>query len=977
MNKAVILLIFLLLPLAFAKTFSLDPCSEPTTITQDSTNIYMESGCYKINFTKTYNGTPIQFLDKYNNDSFDLKLFSLFDFNTANTNQRQTISFEDLGMNAQIEQDKVKFVSPDGRITLTYEIQYKSVKAGIAITNWTSNYATGNLTLRTRIHKEDTPNSHFLNLPAIVDGIEQPLSVTQETAGENQFFLQSLFVGNHFDNLLIDPLYVVDYSPVPAIHLIKGITETDSDSSFYQIPDIHTGLSDNSTNTTYIIHRSALRTQENFETGNLVGGIDWLGNWVANSGCAVNNINAPIGTFHLRGYDDGTDCNAYRVVNLSPYSNVILNFSAKASELEAGEYCYYDYYNGTAYIRLMNFTDGTDTNVYGNYSFNITPYGLSQNSQIRMLTSVGSTSDYCYIDNINMTTTKGNAVMGRWNITHDPAFNWFVELYKTTSGSQQISIFAYNNSDIISTLSVTQTLIGTGWFDINVSSLLDYEKNTKALTYTQLRVTSLQHVNISELLLRQEVNDSLSPNISGCYVSPSNIGCLESLEFDCSVSDNVRIISVIFTINNMNYTAEQHTHPDNTTHYELLVSPNFNTSLTTYNLTNVFATDLAGLVSTNATNLHGNFSCIFEEYINIEHTPVVDVTAITNISATIGWTTSNLSDSYVEYGLSPDNLNESLYSPTHTLIHTLGLTSLLPLTTYFYNITSSVNPTMEIGTFNFTTLTACIANWLENTPSCQINDSYFRTYYDSNACNTTSGLPFDNGTWQYCNYCSEDLEKDYVSTCYLLNGSGVLNIQYHDNNFYSCCAITNLVTDCSIYSYPYNTTTTENCTILTEQFEVNYDDSCNMGIGFDKCYWTIDLNRTNSTFNCITYIKTSESKLIQSMPQYTKKSDAILQLKGTDYEDRTYFSIQNGIGSVYFTKENLIFDGREYIFGVKCADNDEVLTTEKLIRIGYENLNSPITRLPYLGENASAIVAIIIGLVIVMILAFWIWRLSK
>jgi hypothetical protein len=54
-----------------------------------------------------------------------------------------------------------------------------------------------------------------------------------------------------------------------------------------------------------------------------------------------------------------------------------------------------------------------------------------------------------------------------------------------------------------------------------------------------------------------------------------------------------------------------------------------------------------------------------------------------------------------------------------------------------------------------------------------------------------------------------------------------------------------------------------------------------------------------------------------------------------------------------------------------------VLTSERVVQVGYENLNSPLTRMPYLGDNATAIVAIIIGLILVVIIAFWIWRLSK
>jgi hypothetical protein len=307
--------------------------------------------------------------------------------------------------------------------------------------------------------------------------------------------------------------------------------------------------------------------------------------------------------------------------------------------------------------------------------------------------------------------------------------------------------------------------------------------------------------------------------------------------------------------------------------------------------------------------------------------------------------------------------------------------------TYQYNTTTSsgrYNLTMfatdfhgntNITTTFFTITPSC--NWTAQFGSCQTNDSMLKYYTESNGCNSTDGLPVDNGTYIPCNYCSEDLQKSYTTNCYNLNGSGVRQYTWQDDNYYSCCAITGLPSDCEILTSPYNETGYENCTLLTEDFSVSYDDNCDMGIGFDRCYWTVNLNITNSTFNCITYVKTNMSKLIQSNPVYTQKSNAIIQFKGTDYEDRNYFIIQNGIGSVYFTKENLIFDGRTYIFGVQCADNNQVLTTEKLITIGYENLNSPINRGVWSITQMPAIVFLIIGIVIILFVFAIVWGIHK
>jgi hypothetical protein len=151
-----------------------------------------------------------------------------------------------------------------------------------------------------------------------------------------------------------------------------------------------------------------------------------------------------------------------------------------------------------------------------------------------------------------------------------------------------------------------------------------------------------------------------------------------------------------------------------------------------------------------------------------------------------------------------------------------------------------------------------------------------------------------------------------------------------------------------------------------------------MGIMFDKCYWNIDLNRTNTTFNCMSYVLTNESKLIQSNPVYTQKANPLIQLSRTDYEDREYFNIQNGIGQIYFTKENLVFDGRDYTFGVKCADSNEVLSSERNVQVGYENLNAPKTRFIWGSGQAESIVLITFGLIFtIMMIGLTIWAIKR
>lgn len=243
-NKRWLLIVFLLfIPFSFSKEFSLDPCAGETVITEDSTNIYLESTCFYITFPKDYN-SDIDFYDKYNDDVFDLKLMSLIDANSANLNQKQTVPFASLALTAFSESDSVGYASSDNSLIVSYHVVNGQVKANLIMNDWTSNWDSGNLIMRTRVHKEDTASSHFINLPTIVDDITQPLIVEELIEGQNKFYEQTLFIGKSFNTLILDPFYIVDYSPDPAIILVNGVSETYADSEFEYNENVTTIVSD-------------------------------------------------------------------------------------------------------------------------------------------------------------------------------------------------------------------------------------------------------------------------------------------------------------------------------------------------------------------------------------------------------------------------------------------------------------------------------------------------------------------------------------------------------------------------------------------------------------------------------------------------------------------------------------------------------------------------------------------------------------
>jgi len=91
----------------------------------------------------------------------------------------------------------------------------------------------------------------------------------------------------------------------------------------------------------------------------------------------------------------------------------------------------------------------------------------------------------------------------------------------------------------------------------------------------------------------------------------------------------------------------------------------------------------------------------------------------------------------------------------------------------------------------------CIPDWVGEDNPCERDDKQLISYTDTNNCNEDEGLPVDNGTYLDCNYCASEW-LNINSSC----GYGdYYNVTYVYTN--DCCAVTGLLLDCNI---PENTT---------------------------------------------------------------------------------------------------------------------------------------------------------------------------
>jgi len=141
---------------------------------------------------------------------------------------------------------------------------------------------------------------------------------------------------------------------------------------------------------------------DDFESGGLTGGSGWLTDWIASGDYAVTTAGTAYqGSYHLQlrsstGY-------ATREVNLSGRTGVRLQFWAKADSFETGENArLLVSSNGTTWTTVKTWVDGEDDNVYRFWDLDLSAYPLTSTFWIAFDANMAQTSDYFYVDDLNI-----------------------------------------------------------------------------------------------------------------------------------------------------------------------------------------------------------------------------------------------------------------------------------------------------------------------------------------------------------------------------------------------------------------------------------------------------------------------------------------------------------------------------------------------------------------------------------------------
>ena len=268
--------------------------------------------------------------------------------------------------------------------------------------------------------------------------------------------------------------------------------------------------------------------------------------------------------------------------------------------------------------------------------------------------------------------------------------------------------------------------------------------------------------------------------------------------------------------------------------------------------------------------------------------------------------------------------------------------------------------------------TCCQEDWVQDAVSCRTNNTHIITYTDAHSCGTVNDLPANNGTEDSCNYCSEDLQQN-IGECQLGNFQ---NVSWTDNNFISCCSVTNITSDCSFNFFPYNETTTQFClffavvlgvTLCPEEFTFKTEEK-------EYCLVEIPQNVTNESFKCMSYVVTdTPAQIIQVNPEYKERSDSVLDFWRGNPESREFFEPQNGWVNVYITKKNLLPEN-DYFLHIGCKSAQRTLESVHPFTIGYESVEFVFFRTRWLMANAGYVIGGILLLFIILAILIILWK---
>jgi len=287
-----------------------------------------------------------------------------------------------------------------------------------------------------------------------------------------------------------------------------------------------------------------------------------------------------------------------------------------------------------------------------------------------------------------------------------------------------------------------------------------------------------------------------------------------SVSFNCSAADDFKLVNLSLYITN---SSNQSFALNSTTSVSgISNSTKWNLNLTNGNYSwNCYACDNVSQCAFASTNW-----TVTVNYSAPDITPPASVTNLANQSAGytwIYWNWTNPADS--DFNHTEVWINGTFYANVSKPTNYYNATGLTNNTWYQIQTRTAdnfnnVNATWVTNLAK--TIYDCPENWTAQYTACNISNKQIKYYTDQSSCGTNEGLPVDNGTVEDCNYCTSTW-TNVNSSCHT---NDTFDITYTYTN--SCCADTGLPSDCNI---PANTT--DVCNNCTENITGPFNTSCN------------------------------------------------------------------------------------------------------------------------------------------------------
>ena len=264
---------------------------------------------------------------------------------------------------------------------------------------------------------------------------------------------------------------------------------------------------------------------DDLESNTFSGGTGWTGSWVEDK---ADRTDIVIGgnTYRLRVRDHSgtggvTTATRYFDDSIFPSSVVSLSFTAQANTTNVTNHgCTYQYWNGTGWTTLLSLQGDTGAT---NHSFNVSQYGQSSNAGVRISTStLTTTTEYCYIDNIVVMTTAVSNVSNLVSI--DGNYTLFQEAHigNVSRLNATINFNDTGNCSLVNPLLLTDlSIVANGKFD----SVVGDDITISIWNYTSSTWKALPNVIPRGATFNTITNTIMTNNItaSGLYNSSTGI----------------------------------------------------------------------------------------------------------------------------------------------------------------------------------------------------------------------------------------------------------------------------------------------------------------------------------------------------------------------------------------------------------------------------------------------------------------------